>query len=128
MRQSRWAHFARKGEQSEAEAVFAEVPAEGGRAHEDLRKCCPAGRGIGGHATLPLQVAAEARSGRVWRRVGTTNTHEASFRKQAQQLKRQLAEKVLEVDFLKGALQKVEARRQSGGGSGETASMTKSGK
>jgi hypothetical protein len=42
-------------------------------------------------------------------------------------LKRLLAEKVLEVDFLKGALQKVEARRQSRGGSGETASMTKSG-
>jgi transposase-like protein len=56
------------------------------------------------------------------------STHEASFRKQAQQLKRLLAEKVLEVDFFKGALQKVEARRQSRGGSGETASTTKSGR
>ena len=54
------------------------------------------------------------------------STHEASFRKQAQQLKRLLAEKVLEVDFFKGALQKIEARRQSRGGSGETASTTKS--
>ena len=39
------------------------------------------------------------------------NTHESSYRKQAQQLKRLLAEKTLEVDFFKGALQKVEARR-----------------
>ncbi len=56
------------------------------------------------------------------------STHEASFRKQAQQLKRLLAEKVLEVDFFKGALQKVEARHQRSGGSGETASSSKSGK
>ncbi|MGH9403112.1 MAG: hypothetical protein ACRD2P_13490 [Terriglobia bacterium] len=56
------------------------------------------------------------------------STHEASFRKQAQQLKRLLTEKVLEVDFFRGTLQKVEARRQRSGGSGETASTSKSGK
>ncbi len=56
------------------------------------------------------------------------STHESTYRKQAQQLKRLLAEKAMEVDFFKGALQKVEARRQSRGGSGETASTTKSGK
>lgn len=55
------------------------------------------------------------------------STHEASFRKQAQQLKRLLAEKALEVDFFKGALQKVGARRQRNGGSGGMASTTKSG-
>jgi len=44
------------------------------------------------------------------------------------ELKRLLAEKTLEVDFFKGALQKVAARRRSSGGSGETASTTKSGK
>ena len=54
------------------------------------------------------------------------STHEASFRKQTQQLKRLLAEKVLEVDFFKGALQKVEARRQKSGITGERASTTKS--
>jgi hypothetical protein len=43
-------------------------------------------------------------------------------------LKRLLAEKVLEVDFFKGALQKVEARRQRSGGSGGTASTAESGK
>ncbi len=56
------------------------------------------------------------------------NTHESSYRKQAQQLKRLLAEKTLEVDFFKGALQKVEARRQQSGASGERASTTRSGK
>ncbi len=54
------------------------------------------------------------------------NTHESSYRKQAQQLKRLLAEKTLEVDFCKGALQKVEARRQGSSGSGEMASTTRS--
>ncbi len=54
------------------------------------------------------------------------STHESSYRKQAQQLKRLLAEKTLEVDFFKGALQKVEARRQKSGASGEMASTTRS--
>ena len=54
------------------------------------------------------------------------NTHESSYRKQAQQLKRLLAEKTLEVDFFKGALQKIEARRQRSSGSGEMASTTRS--
>ena len=49
------------------------------------------------------------------------------LRKQVRDLKRLLAEKTLEVDFFKGALQKVEARRQKGSSSGETASTTKSG-
>ena len=47
------------------------------------------------------------------------------LRKQVRNLKQVLAEKTLEVDFFKGALQKIEARRQS---SGETASTTKCGK
>ena len=44
------------------------------------------------------------------------------------ELKRLLAEKTLEVDFFKGALQKIAARRQARGVSGEKASTTKSGK
>lgn len=43
------------------------------------------------------------------------------------QLKQALAEKVLEVDFFEGALQKVGARRQLSSGAGETVSTTKSG-
>jgi transposase len=54
------------------------------------------------------------------------STHEGSYRKQADRLKRLLAEKTLEVDFFKGALQKIEARRRKSDASGETASTSKS--
>jgi transposase-like protein len=49
------------------------------------------------------------------------------LRKEIRDLKRVLAEKALEVDFFRGALQKVEARRRRSSGSGGTASTTKSG-
>ena len=42
-------------------------------------------------------------------------------------LKQLLAERTLEVDFFKGALQKLAARRQPNDGAGETASTTKCG-
>ena len=54
------------------------------------------------------------------------STHEGSYRKQVLRLKQLLAEKTLEVDFFKGALQKIEARRQRRDASGETASTTRS--
>lgn len=54
------------------------------------------------------------------------STHRLSHRKEIHQLKRLLAEKAMEVDFLKGALQKVGARRQRSGGTGGMASTTKS--
>jgi hypothetical protein len=50
------------------------------------------------------------------------------LRKQVRELKHLLAEKTLEVDFFKGALQNVEARRQSSKRSGATASTTGSGR
>jgi len=56
------------------------------------------------------------------------STHAAAHRKEIQQLKRLLAEKTMEVDFFKGALQRVEARRQKRGDSGETASTSRSAK
>lgn len=43
-----------------------------------------------------------------------------------QQVKQALAEKVLELDFLKGALRRIEARRQKSASSGETTSTEKS--
>jgi transposase-like protein len=52
---------------------------------------------------------------------------QGSLGKQVQELKRLLAEKTLEVDFFKGALHKVEARRQRSGKSGGRASTTRSG-
>jgi transposase-like protein len=54
------------------------------------------------------------------------NARESTLRKEISQLKRVLAEKTLEVDFFKGALQKVEARRRNSGITGEKASTTKS--
>ena len=56
------------------------------------------------------------------------NLRESRLRQEVNQLKRVLADKTLEVDFFKGALQKVEARRQQSGKSGAKASTTKSGK
>ena len=54
------------------------------------------------------------------------NPRESTLRKEVSQLKRLLAEKTVELDFFKGALQKVEARRLKNGISGEKASTMKS--
>jgi transposase len=54
------------------------------------------------------------------------DTVEKKLLAENRELKRVLAEKTLEVDFFKGALQKIEARRQSKE-SGVKASTTKSG-
>ena len=55
-------------------------------------------------------------------------SRESTLRKEVSQLKRVLAEKTLELDFFKGALQKIEARRQQRDVTGAQASTTKSGK
>ena len=52
----------------------------------------------------------------------------ARLRAEVNQLKRALADKTLELDFFKGALQKVEVRRQQKDVTGAQASTTKSGK
>ena len=54
------------------------------------------------------------------------NARESTLRKEVSQLKRVLAEKTLELDFFRGALQRVEGRRQKSGISGEKASTTRS--
>ena len=56
------------------------------------------------------------------------NSPETNLRKENERLKHLLADKTLELDFFKGALQKIEARRQQSEDSGEKASTTKSGK
>lgn len=50
------------------------------------------------------------------------------LRQENARLRKLLSDKVLEVDFFKVALQKIEARRRSGSGSGATASGKRSGK
>jgi hypothetical protein len=52
---------------------------------------------------------------------------EESLQQENERLKRALAEKVLEVDFLQGALQQVEARRRANTASGARTSTPKSG-
>ena len=54
------------------------------------------------------------------------NSRERELRKEIGDLKRVLGEKTLEVDFFKGALHKVEARRRGSGSSGGTASSSES--
>ena len=81
---------------------------------------------LGVHRRLLYTVARSTRAGRERGRAPTGNSRESTLRKEVSRLKRVLAEKTLEVDFFKGALQKVEARRQRSGNSGETASTTKS--
>jgi hypothetical protein len=55
------------------------------------------------------------------------NSRELTLRKEMSQLKRVLVEKVLEVDFFKGALHTVEARCQRTGKAGAPASTPTSG-
>ena len=53
--------------------------------------------------------------------------HSSGLEEENRLLKQLLAERTLEVDFFKGALQKIAARRQQDDGAGETASTTKCG-
>ena len=55
-------------------------------------------------------------------------TRQAVADKQIDELKRLLAEKTLEADFFRGALQKIETRRRANRKSGAKVSTTKSGK
>jgi transposase-like protein len=50
------------------------------------------------------------------------SSHEVLLERENARLKQLLAEKTLEVDFFKGALRQVEARRQPGSGTGAKAS------
>jgi transposase-like protein len=51
---------------------------------------------------------------------------EEQLEREVRQLRDTLARKVMEADFLRGALQRIEARRRSSEGSGETVSTKKS--
>ena len=121
------AHFAGKGTASGEETkgtVSERVPSNGSRATEASRECrSVVGRTWRSSAAVwrdqldPVDISAEP---------PPENPRESTLRKEVSLLKRLLAEKTLEVDFFRGALQKVEARRQKGGTSGEKASTTKS--
>jgi transposase-like protein len=65
---------------------------------------------------------------RVAEPVEASELRKLTLEEENRQLKQMLAERSLEVDFFKGALQKIAARRQASGGIGETASTTRYGK
>ena len=69
------------------------------------------------------QQVAQAAAGQL-----APGVREMRLRNENAKLKKALAEKTLEVDFFKAALQKVKARRQQSDVSGAKASTTKSGK
>lgn len=81
---------------------------------------------------LALELGIDRESLYQWRkrmeREGTpADSIPRTQQREIDELKRLLAEKTLEVDFFKGALQKVAARRQNNSESGGKASTTKSG-
>ena len=55
------------------------------------------------------------------------SSRERELRQEIRALQRLLGDKTLEVDFFKGAFEKIEARRHGSGSCGEKASTTKSG-
>ena len=59
------------------------------------------------------------------RRRGEPLTREEQLKRENQQLRAALGKKVMEVDFLQGALRRIEARRRASEGCGETASTKK---
>ena len=85
-------------------------------------------------SNLAAELGVDSRGLYRWRaRLGTgvaepVRERQATLQKEVEQLKQALAERVLEVDFLQGALHKIEARRQGKTSSGAKASTTRSGK
>ena len=108
------------------ETLFSEVPAHGCGAHGDLRGCRRVGQELGVTRRCLYKWRHKLEAVEVLDEASRPHTRAAAHRKEILQLKRLLAEKALEVDFLKGALQKIEARRRRSSGSGEMASTNRS--
>ena len=108
--------------------VFKRVPADVRRAHETMRRHRGAAKELDIHRRYLYRWRDQLEPTEKSEGLPPQNSRESTLRKEVSQLKRVLAEKTLELDFFKGALQKVEARRQQSGGSGAKASTTKSGK
>jgi transposase len=83
-------------------------------------------RELGVHRRLLYKWRDELEAAEIAEESPPQTSRESTLRKEVHQLKRLLAEKTMEVDFFKGALQKIEARRQRRESSGETASTTRS--
>jgi transposase-like protein len=83
-------------------------------------------------AEVALELGVDRRGLARWRErldpemLRTDRRQEKAREREVEELKRALAEKVLVVDFLRGALHKVEARRRQSKSSGEPGSTTRS--
>lgn len=93
------------------------------RAVERMKKCSPQqlAQELGIHKRQLYEWREQLRRHR-----GEPPTREEQLKREIQQLREALGKKVLEVDFLQGALRRIEARRRAGDGNGETASTKKS--
>jgi transposase-like protein len=97
------------------------------RAVERMKSC--------GHEQLAKELGIHKRQLYAWRMevkrkagMPVTVSAKQSLEQENRQLREALARKVLEADFLQGALRRIEARRRASEGCGETASTKKSGK
>lgn len=90
-----------------------------------------------GHKQLAAEIGIAQRQLYSWRRdverwqLGQVKPEqglslEQRLQRENQRLQQALAGKVVEVDFLRGALRRIEARRQGNNAAGETASTSKS--
>ena len=93
------------------------------RAVERMKKCSPQQLAdeLGIHKRQLYEWRDQLRQHR-----GEPPTREEQLRRENQQLRAALGRKGLEVDFLQGALRRIEARRRAGDGNGEAASTKKS--
>lgn len=96
------------------------------RAVERMKSC--------GHVQLAQELGIQRRQLYEWRMqlrrldgIPPALGREQELERENRQLREALARKVLEADFLQGALRRIEARRRAGDGCGETASTKKSG-
>ena len=94
---------------------------------ERSRTCMHLGR-------LCKELGIDPHTLRTWRKKMGAKREEAppgmcteTAQEENRRLKRAIAEKVLEVDFFKSALQKIEARRQQNASNGAKTSTTRSG-
>jgi len=94
-------------------------------------KCCENIEWLAEELGVPRQTLyrwhEESQQAAVGEEQVTEKSRESRLRREIADLKRLLADKTLEVDFFKGALQKVEVQRRWGNGAGEQAFTTTSG-
>jgi hypothetical protein len=106
------AHFAGKELQSGKKmerAIQPEIPLPDSGTHESVREHPDAIARTGRSSRAVVQVAGSSGpSGDADGEVTLPNSRESTLRKEIRKLKRLLADKTVEVDFFRGALQKVE--------------------